>query len=75
MTEIIDLGKKRADEFEKLSKRKAELERLVHVCIVSINSIVDINDLKRMEFSRTIESYLKDWKRELDSVNLKLNKK
>lgn len=75
MSKIYDLGKIRAEEYERLAKRKAELEQLMHICLITVNSIVNINDLKRMEFSLMVESYLKVWKTELEYVNMKLNKK
>jgi hypothetical protein len=74
MVEIFDLGKARAAEFERLMKRKADLEQLVHCCLVTTNSIVGIVDLKRMEFSQVVESYRKEWKRELELINQKLSK-
>ena len=74
MVEIFDLGKRRADDFERLMKRRSELERMIHNCLVMMNSTIDIIDLKRMEFSRMVESYLKDWRKELESINIKLAK-
>jgi hypothetical protein len=74
MTKIYDIGKAKADEYEKLAKRKAELEQLTHCCLVTTNSIINIVDIKRMEFSNIIEAYRKDWQYELDRINLKLGK-
>lgn len=75
MAEIYDLGKARADEFERLIKRKADLEQLIHCCLVTNNSILNILEFKRMEFSKMVDTYRSDWQKELDGIKFKLGKK
>jgi len=72
MNKIIDFQEIRAKEFEKLSKRKKDLELLVHVCEITVQSIIQIEDNDRFYFSNIVKKYLNKWKRELESLNFKL---
>ena len=72
MSEIVSLDGFRAKEFEKLRKRKKDLEDLVHVCTVTYNAIIQIDDMDRFCFSSMVNRYLFKWKKELERVNFKL---
>ena len=72
MTEIIIFSEIQAKEIEKLSKRKKDLELLVHVCEITYNSIIQIEDIDRFCFSAYLNKLLTKWKRELERVNFKL---
>ena len=72
MTEIIDFSELQAKEFEKLTKRKKDLELLVQVCEITYNSIIQIEDIDRFCFSSMVNRYLNKWKRELERINFKL---
>lgn len=72
MSEIINFSELQAKEFEKLSKRKKDLELLVQVCEITYNSIIQIEDIDRFCFSSMVNRYLIKWKRELERINFKL---
>ena len=73
MNEIIGIGVLRAKDFETKSKRIKELERLVHITTVTINSILDIQSPDRFLFSGIVEKYKKSWERELEILKSKIN--
>ena len=72
MDNLIDFAEIQAKEFEKLTKRKKDLELLVHVCEVTYNSIIQIEDIDRFCFSSMVNRYLTKWKSELSRVNSRL---
>lgn len=72
MVNLIDIQDLRVKEFEKLSKRKKDLELLVHVCTITYNSIIQIDDIDRFCFSSLLNRYLNKWQNELNRINLKL---
>lgn len=65
---LVDFAKERARQYELRRKRLTELERMIHCCEITINSLIDIQDPQRMQFSNMVEKYKNLWKYEMDSI-------
>lgn len=73
MTKIIDISELRAKDYEAKAKRLHELERLVHICMVTTQSILDIQSPDRFLFSGIVEKYKNAWEKELEILKNKIN--
>lgn len=71
---ILDFGELQAKEFQRKMKRIDELNRLIHCCLVTTNSIVDIQDQKRIMFSSILEKYRISWQEELKELKNKMSR-
>ena len=69
---IIDLSKIRSEEYQKLQKRKSDLERLIFACEITYKSLLDIEDIDRFCFTSMINQYKSKWEKELARINAKL---
>ena len=68
VTEIIDIGKLRADKYEANAKRITELKMIVNCCEITYKSLLHIEDPLRVRFTNMIERYNSMFKKELDRM-------